>query len=450
MAGVEKRLDDFLAGLIAPLGRSERRRWAEIYVRGLLLDGERKSVQPMAQRIEGSDEQGLNQFLNQSPWAVAEVQHRLAARLRDHEHEPTFWTIDETSFPKAGEHSVGVARQYCGALGKIANCQVAVSLHWRQATMSSPVSWRLHLPQSWCDDPVRRRAAHVPQAVVYQTKTAQALELIAQALAWDLPRGVVLADSFYGNDYSFRETLRGHQLEYAVSVQPTTAVWTTDPSKVPLPPAAPTGRPRRYPRLADLPLAISLETLARQARKKDWRLVTWRQGTKGPQRSRFILIPVWAAHGWRKQVHHIRVREWLLVEWREDSDAPSDYWLLWRPDCLPPPSLLTAVRQAKGRWPIEQDYRELKEALGLDHFEGRSWQGLHRHTLMTMIAYAFLQHQRLQQAKREKKKPPWPTAADPSSHSTRRHQGPIPSDNLPTMSPLPNAHQASPRVNLPK
>lgn len=424
LAGVQKRLDDFLAGLTVPLGRSERKRWAEIYVRGLLLDGARKSVQPMAQRMEGSDEQGLNQFLNQSPWAVVEVQHLLAARLREDEHEPTFWAIDETSFPKAGEHSVGVARQYCGALGKIANCQVAVSLHWRQATMSCPVSWRLHLPQSWCDDPARRRAAHVPAEVVYQTKTEQALELIAQALEWDLPRGVVLVDSFYGNDYSFRETLRGQQLEYAVSVQPTTAVWATDPSKVPLPPAAPTGRPRRYPRLADLPLAISLETLARQARKKDWRLVTWRQGTKGPQRSRFILIPVWAAHGWRKQVHPIRVREWLLVEWREDSAAPSDYWLLWRPDGLPRPSLLTAVRQAKGRWPIEQDYRELKEELGLDHFEGRGGLGWHHHVTLVTLALAFLRSEQ----QRAKKNFTCELAADPS---------PPPGRPDPSVGPMP-------------
>ena len=186
-----------------------------------------------------------------------EVQQLLAARLRDDEHEPIFWAIDETSFPKAGGHSVGVARQYCGALGKIANCQVAVSLHWRQATMSCPVSWRLHLPRSWCDDPVRRRAAHVPKEVVYQTKTEQALELIAQALEWDLPRGVVLADSFYGNDYSFRANVTAHSLEYAVSVEPTTVVWREDPSKVPLPPPAKTGRPRRYPRLVDLPPAIS-------------------------------------------------------------------------------------------------------------------------------------------------------------------------------------------------
>jgi SRSO17 transposase len=390
LAAVEQRLDGFLSGVITPMGRSERKRWAEIYVRGLLLDGDRKSVQPIAQRIEGADEQGLNQFLNQSPWAVMEVQRRLAARLRENEHEPTFWAIDETSFPKAGEHSVGVARQYCGALGKIANCQVAVSLHWRQAAMSCPVSWRLHLPKSWCDDPARRRVAHVPDEIVYKTKTQQALELIGQALDWDLPQGVVLADSFYGNDYSFREALRGHPLAYAVSVEPTTVVWTADPSEVPFPPPASTGRPRRYPRLVDLPAAISLETLARQALTKDWRLVTWRKGTKGPQRSRFILIPVWAAHGWRKQAHPIRVREWLLVEWREETDAPSDYWLLWRPDRCPAPSLLTAVRWAKGRWPIEQDYRELKEELGLDHFEGRGWLGWHHHVTLVTLAFAFL------------------------------------------------------------
>ena len=143
LTGVRGRLDEFLEYLVEPIGRSERRHWAGVYVQGLLLDGERKSVQPMAARLAGADEQALNQFLNQSPWAVTEIQQRLAQRLSEDGHEPVCWMVDETAFPKAGEHSVGAARQYCGTLGKVANCQVAVSLHWRQDQMSYPMSWRL-------------------------------------------------------------------------------------------------------------------------------------------------------------------------------------------------------------------------------------------------------------------------------------------------------------------
>src|SRR5450755_3963664 len=171
LTGVQGWLDEFLEDLVEPIGRSERRHWAGVYVQGLLLDGERKSVQPMAARLVGADEQALNQFLNQSPWAVTEIQARLAQRLSEQSHEPVYWMVDETAFPKAGEHSVGATRQYCGTLGKIANCQVAVSLHWRQDRMSYPMSWRLYLPKDWCEDTGRRAEARIPAEIVYQTKT---------------------------------------------------------------------------------------------------------------------------------------------------------------------------------------------------------------------------------------------------------------------------------------
>ena len=390
LTGVRPRLERFLGDLVESMGRSERRHWAQIYIQGLLLDGERKSVQPIAARIEGADEQALNQFLNQSPWDVEEIQCRLAGRLAAAEHEAVFWMIDETSFPKAGAHSVGVARQYCGALGKIANCQVAVSLHWRQATMSCPVSWRLYLPKAWCEDAKRRNQARIPAAVSYHTKTELALELLEQALAWDLPRGTVLADSLYGNDFSFRAALRENRLDYAVAVAASTAVWTDDPNAVPVGASAKRGRPRRYPRLEDLPETIPLEALTRQLPKKAWHTVTWRAGTKGPQRSRFALLGVWAAHGWQAQAHWPRVREWLLVEWPPEAMAPSDYWMLWRAERDEAPALLRAIRTAKGRWPIEQDYRELKDELGLDHFEGRGWPGWHHHVTLVTLAFAFL------------------------------------------------------------
>ncbi len=424
LAGVRPRLERFLGGLVESMGRSERRQWAQVYVQGLLLDGERKSVQPIAARIEGADEQALNQFLNQSPWEVAAIQHQLADRLAAVEHEPVFWMLDETSFPKAGNHSVGVARQYCGALGKIANCQVAVSLHWRQALMSCPVSWRLYLPKAWCEDAKRRNQARIPTTVSYQTKTELALELVEQALAWNLPCGTVLADSLYGNDFSFRAALREKQLGYAVAVAASTAVWTDDPNAVPVPATAPRGRPRQHPRLEDLPATAPLEALARRLPNKAWRTVTWRAGTKGPQRSRFALVEVWAAHGWQAHAHWPRVRESLLVEWPQAATGPSDYWMLWRAPHDEPLPLLRAVRLAKGRWPIEQDYRELKEELGLDHFEGRSWPGWHHHVTLVTLAFAFL---RTEQA-RAKKNFTCELAADPSPSpgSPHSYDRPVP------------------------
>lgn len=393
LTGVRGRLEAFLEDLIEPIGRSERRHWAGVYVQGLLLDGERKSVQPMAARLTGADEQALNQFLNQSPWAVDEIQRRLAQRLSEDGHEPVCWMVDETSFPKAGEHSVGAARQYCGTLGKIANCQVAVSLHWRQDQMSYPMSWRLFLPEDWCKDSARRAEARIPEEVVYRTKTELALELVDQAIAWDLPRGAVLTDSFYGNDYSFRAALREKRLDYAVALEPTTVVWTDAPNQGPVTATGRMGRPRRHPRRQDMPTTISLEKLARELAPKAWRRVTWRIGTKGPQRSRFALTGVWAAHKWQTQAHRPRVREWLLIEWPEGAAAPSDYWILWRADRDEAPSLLRAVRTARGRWPIEQDYRELKEELGLDHFEGRGWPGWHHHVTLVTLAFAFLRYE---------------------------------------------------------
>src|SRR5208283_5495128 len=239
LKGLESRLMHFLEDLLEPMGRSERRHWAQVYVQGLLLDGERKSIEPMAARIPGADVQALRQFVGQSPWAVEQVQRGLVRKMVDLLREGQVWIIDETAFPKAGEHSVGVARQYCGALGKIANCQVAVSLHWSQNEVSYPVSWRLFLPEDWIKDRARRQEASIPAEVVHRTKQALALELIAQARDWSLPAGLVLADSAYGNDFDFRAELRARGLGYAVAVESNTMVWLEDPA-VPLPP--PNGR----------------------------------------------------------------------------------------------------------------------------------------------------------------------------------------------------------------
>jgi SRSO17 transposase len=264
----------------------------------LLLDGERKSIEPLASRIAGADVQALHQFVGQSPWAVAEVQRRLAHQVVDLLSEAEVWIIDETSFPKAGRHSVGVARQYCGTLGKIANCQVAVSLHWASAEASCPLVWRLYLPRSWLADPARAPEVRLPPATVYRSKTELALEAVDQALAWGLPPRPVLADSAYGNNFSFRQALRARQLHYAVQVEPTTVVWTADPNlPAPAPPKPKVGRPRRYPPPGALAPPQSLKEVARQLPVSARRNVTCRQGSQGAQRSRFGMLPVWAAHG---------------------------------------------------------------------------------------------------------------------------------------------------------
>jgi SRSO17 transposase len=396
LKGLQSRLRHFLEDLLEPMGRSERRHWAQVYVQGLLLDGERKSIEPMAARIPGADVQALRQFVGQSPWAVEQVQRGLARKMVDLLSEAQVWIIDETAFPKAGAHSVGVARQYCGTLGKVANCQVAVSLHWSGAEASCPLVWRLYLPQEWFEDGARAEEVKLPPETAYRSKTDLALEVIDQALEWGLPALPVVADSFYGNDFGFRQALRDRHLPYALQVEPTTVVWTTDPN-LPLPPPKKMGRPRKYPPLEALPRPESLEKVASQLPAKVWRTVTWREGSRGAQRSRFALLPAWAAHGWREQAHPPRVREWLLIEWPKEEKQPIKYWMVQLGG--PAPGLRQAVRVAKARWRVEQDYRELKEELGLDHYEGRQWLGWHHHVCLVTMAYAFL---RAEQARLKK------------------------------------------------
>ncbi len=397
MQALDHRLSAFLEDLLAPLGRKERRHWARMYIQGLLLDGERKSIEPLASRIPGADVQALRQFVGQSPWDAEAVQQSLARKIVDLLSEPEVWILDETSFPKAGEHSVGVARQYCGALGKVANCQVAVTLHWSSAEASCPLGWRLYLPQVWFEDGKRAQEVKLPKEVVYRSQSELALELIDQMLRWEVPPMPLVADSAYGNSFDFRQQLRQRQLSYVLAVEPSTVVWTQDPNRVPVPPSAPTGRPRRYPPLEATPAPQDLTTVARQLPASAWKKVTWRAGTRGPQRSRFAQLKVWAAHGWRAQEHPERVAEWLLIEWPEGEAEPTKYWLAQ----LGPgrPGLRRLVKLAHARWRIEMDYRELKDELGLDHFEGRHWLGWHHHVTLVTLAYAFL---RFEQARLKK------------------------------------------------
>lgn len=396
-AALDERLDRFLVDVTASLGRSERHHWAKVYLQGLLLEGGRKSIEPLAERMGGVDVQSLRQFVGQSPWAVEQIQQQLAEKVVDLLAEPEVWMLDETSFPKAGDASVGVARQYCGALGKIANCQVAVSLHWSTCTASCPLAWRLYLPAAWLATPERRAAGKIPEHIRYQSKNQLALELVDQALGWAVPRLPVVADSAYGNDFEFRAGLRARGLQYAVAVEPTTKVWTNDPAQAPIAASKPRGRPRQYPELKDLPATQTLTAVAKDLPASTWKNITWRQGTKGPMRSRFAQIKVWAAHGWNRAEHPQRVMEWLLIEWPEGAAAPTDYWLAQLGD--QPLGLRRLVKIARARWRVELDYRELKEELGLDHYEGRHWLGWHHHVTLVTLAFAFL---RTEQARAKK------------------------------------------------
>lgn len=298
-----------------------------MYVEGLLLDGERKSIEPIAAR-KGTDVQALRQFVGQSPWDVALVKEQLARKVVRKFPAPEAWIIDETSFVKAGTESVGVARQYCGALGKKANCQVAVSLHYSTLKLSCPVSWRLYLPEAWAADQDRREKVKVPQVVAFRTRNELALELIDQAQRWSLPKAPVAADSAYGNDFIFREPLRQHELSYVVGVAASAKVWTSNP-KEPLAPAfSPTTEaPRPHAPFEELPEAKAVLDLARKLLASEWKMVAWREGTKGLMRSRFAIVAVRAANGFRAQRSFERVQEWPLIEWAKEEEAPIKYWL---------------------------------------------------------------------------------------------------------------------------
>ena len=386
LAKSRQRLEAFTQEMLAPLGRSERRHWGGVYVRGLLLDGERKSVGAMIPRLPEGNEQALQQFVSQSPWPWEPVWERLAIEARRQPGE-AFWIVDDTSFPKKGEHSVGVQHQYCGALGKLANCQVAVSLHQSGPTGSRPLAWRLYLPETWTQDPARRKAVGIPDALAFHKKWELALELLDQARAWGVPDRIVLADADYGDRGEFRTGLEQRGLSYAVGITSQLVVWAQPP------------RPRVPRRRGPGPAPKRLrygnqapESVKAWAQKNEdrFRTVTWREGTKGAMKSRFWAQRVQTAHHWQfgqppgKTV-------WLLVEWPIDEPEPTKYFLC---DLPGRPSVRWLVQVAKSRHWVEQDYQQMKEELGLDHFEGRSWTGWHHHVTLVMLAYGFLQRER--------------------------------------------------------
>jgi SRSO17 transposase len=383
---VRGRLVEFAEEMFQPMRRSDQRRWGEVYLRGLMLDGRRKSIEPMAERLPDGDEQCLQQFVNQSPWEWAPVRARLARRMQ-REIEPEAWIVDDTGFPKFGRHSVGVARQYCGALGKVGNCQVGVSVNAATDAASCPLDWRLFMPEEWDDDEERRREAHVPEEIRHLPKWELALEMIDELRSWGLEPPVVAADGGFGEITEFRRGLEERRLSYVLQVKGQTSAYAED-----VKPERPHYRGRGRPPAARYRARpSSLRELALAAGKRQAVGLSWREGSRGPMHSRFLALRVRPANITLRRAAHAAGEElglcWLLCEWPADKDEPVKYWL----SNLPPDTeLRQLVRLAKLRWRIEHDYRELKDALGLDHFEGRSFRGWHHHTTLVSIAHGFL------------------------------------------------------------
>ena len=392
-ASSEARFASFIEALAGVIGHADRAAPLRDYCTGRLMPAERKSVEPMAAVTAPSrvaaQHQSLLHFVGQSTWSDVAVLARvreLALPAIERSGPVEAWIIDDTSFPKKGRHSVGVARQYSGQLGKQDNCQAAVSLSLANNAASLPVAYRLYLPQEWAADPARRKTAGVPESIVFQTKPEIALDQIRQALQARIPRGVVLMDAGYGTDTALRTQVNAFGLAYVAGVHPHTSIWTRSNSPPSLKPWSGRGRPpsrlRRDP--DHQPRSAKEEALALPA--DAWTTIRWREGSSNRLASRFARLRVQPAH----RDYHLgepRPEEWLLVEWPPDEKQPTKYWLSTLEEDI---AFDRLVNLAKLRWRIERDYQELKQELGLGPYEGRGWRGFHHHATLCIAAYAFL------------------------------------------------------------
>ena len=412
-------LDRWLEPFLSVLGRKTRRTWAPFYLRGLLGPGERKSLLPMAERLGLSGHDQLQHFVASTAWDDAPLWSVLAAQAdRLVGDANAFLVIDDTALPKKGTLSVGVARQYCGQLGKRANCQSLVSLTLARDEVPVMVGLRLFLPDEWTDDAERCARAGVPEAgVAPRSKGQIALDELDRVQAAGARFGTVLADAGYGASAAFRHGLDVRDLAWAVGIPRNQKVYGADVQLVP-----PSGRARKLvpdqePQAAEKVLSA-----------RPWRRVTWREGTKGRLSARFAALRIRVADGavWANNRHLPGAEAWLVGEWR--STGERKFYL----SNLPQRTSLHALAAAiKARWVCEQAHQQLKGELGLGHFEGRSWTGLHRHALMTCIAFAWLQHLRLAGHRRtgsgKNEADPAPhagtaTTAKPASHPPRHHR----------------------------
>jgi len=393
---VRERLEAFAGEvLVGAVNRPVQLVNGGVYLRGLIEQGPRKSLEPIVARLgEEADYHSMQQFLADSPWDPTLVVRAVAERVAP-QVAVEAWVLDDTGFPKDGKHSPGVKRQYSGTLGKTGNCQIGVSVHAVGRKGTVPLGWALYLPEDWCADPERRRKAKIPVEVEFKTKPELGVELVEQAAGWDVAKAPVLGDHAYGENTWLRDRLDQAGCEYVLSVGPTTKVFE-DGTTFAVP--TPKGSDRRVP-LRPRPDRKSepIGKLIGSLGVDTAQTVTFRDGPDGkPVTSRFIFARVHAAHGWRDDQHQSGWREgaevppreeWLIAEWPEGHEQPSDYWISNLPADTPPEQL---ARLARMRWKIELDYKQLKGELGLDHYEGRSWLGWYHHTALVTAAHGFL------------------------------------------------------------
>ena len=397
LARIRGRLEAFADDLFTSLPRADQRACGQCYLRGLMLEGRRKSIEPMAARLGEVHYQALHHFVAVSPWDWRPVRRRLA-EVMTASLQPTAWVVDDTGFPKDGSCSVGVQRQYSGTLGKRANCQLGVSVDAVTEQASCPLDWRLVVPERWDEAAMaaRRAACQLPEGVHHRPKWQLVLDMLDELAGWELVPPVLLADSGYGEVGEFRSGLDARQIPYVVEVRADTSAYAEQVHPV----AAPyTGKGRRpRPRYRDRP--CSLAQLALHAGQQACVELIWRRGSKGLQRGRFLALRVRPAGVTPRRLARqaggeLQVR-WLLVEWPQGKPEPTKYWLSNLPEATP---LVDLVRLARSRWRVEQDYRELKGGLGLDHFEGRGWVGWHHHVTLVSVAHGFLTLERLRRPK---------------------------------------------------
>jgi SRSO17 transposase len=387
---VKDRLAVYCADVASGLARFEQRRNAALYARGLMEAGARKSLEPMVARLGGGtvEYEALQHFLADSPWDCGVIDRAVAERVCA-VIEPTAWVLDDTGVPKDGKRSPGVKRQYSGTLGKIGNCQIAVSLHAVSAKGTVPLGFRLYLPEDWCQDPVRRREAKIPKDVEFQTKPGLGSDLVARAAGWKIGRAPVLGDQAYGNDTKLRTRLHAEDIEYVLSIGPECDVFAPD-TVFAVPSRKPGSRGPAPSALCTDSQPQSIAELVAGLDRDAWQTVAFRD-TNGEQVvSRFAFVRVIAAHPVTRDRQAPR-EEWLIVEWPEGRDEPTDYWISNLPADTEPERL---ARLARLRWMIELDYRQLKGELGLDHYEGRSYLGFHHHCTLVTAAHGFLTLQR--------------------------------------------------------
>ena len=429
-----ERFEEYMQHLAAGLGHADRHAGLKGYCTGLMLPLSRKSVEPMAASVDPvharARHQALHHFVAQADWSDEQMLRRVAQWVVPHMQRgaQAFWIIDDTGFPKKGKHSVGVARQYCGQLGKQDNCQVAVSISLATEAASLPVAYRLYLPKEWAEDRARRAQAGVPAAVRFATKGHIALGQLEALLAAGAPPHCVLADAAYGVEAGFRLRLSELGLPYMVGIISSVNVWP--PGVDPLPPKQHRGRgrPPLAPRRSRQHQPVSVKALAQSLPSAAFQRLSWREGTNEPLSGRFAAVRVRHAGG-----HLGRARlwpqQWLLIEWPLEESEPTNYWLSTLAEHTPINELVAA---AKMRWRIERDYQELKQELGLGHYEGRGWKGFHHHASLSIAAYGFLVAEQLAAGKSERVK----------KNFVLRQVPALPADYIPRGSPARAAARA--------